>query len=159
MARAPFLCDSYVCLVTKDNKGNYVSETTNNKTPMKECCPTTDEHLCRRLDAQTAHLISLDAIQPRHCSDILHAGQRTSGVYTIFHKAAGPSGQSVYCDMDVDGGGWTVIQQRGQFGNNVYYFYRNWTEYAEGFGKPAKEYWIGETVELIQKATAYALCE
>ncbi|XP_077561632.1 ficolin-2-like [Haemaphysalis longicornis] len=45
--------------------------------------------------------------------------------------------------MDTDGGGWTVIQRRGQFGNNAYYFYRNWTEYAAGFGDPNKEYWIG----------------
>ncbi|XP_077534773.1 techylectin-5A-like [Haemaphysalis longicornis] len=86
-----------------------------------------------------------NAVQPKHCNDILNGGQRTSGIYTIFHKAAGPSGQTVYCDMDVDGGGWTVIQQRGQFGNNVYYFYRNWTEYAEGFGVPAKEFWIGNS--------------
>lgn len=97
-----------------------------------------------RIRELAQHLVDIkNSIQPRHCSDILHAGQRTSGVYTIFHKGAGPSGQSVYCDMDVDGGGWTVIQQRGQFGNNVYYFYRNWTEYADGFGEPAKEYWIG----------------
>lgn len=83
------------------------------------------------------------AIQPRHCSDLLHAGQRQSGVYTVFHKAAGPSGQRVYCDMDTDGGGWTVVQRRGQFGNSVYHFYRNWTEYANGFGDPTNEYWIG----------------
>ncbi|KAH6933958.1 hypothetical protein HPB50_019346 [Hyalomma asiaticum] len=45
--------------------------------------------------------------------------------------------------MEADGGGWTVIQRRGQFGNRVYNFYRNWTEYAYGFGNPAEEYWIG----------------
>ncbi|KAK8774878.1 hypothetical protein V5799_010587 [Amblyomma americanum] len=45
--------------------------------------------------------------------------------------------------MDTDGGGWTVLQRRGQFGNRVYHFYRNWTEYARGFGDPAEEYWIG----------------
>ncbi|XP_077510940.1 techylectin-5A-like [Amblyomma americanum] len=83
------------------------------------------------------------SIQPRHCSDLLHGGQRESGVYTVFHKAAGTSGQRVYCDMDTDGGGWTVVQRRGQFGNSVYHFYRNWTEYAKGFGDPANEYWIG----------------
>ncbi|XP_077507723.1 techylectin-5A-like [Amblyomma americanum] len=83
------------------------------------------------------------SIQPRHCSDLLHGGQRESGVYTVFHKAAGSSGQRVYCDMDTDGGGWTVVQRRGQFRNSVFYFYRNWTEYANGFGDPANEYWIG----------------
>lgn len=84
-----------------------------------------------------------NSILPRHCNDLKHAGQDTSGVYRIFHKEAGSSGQRVYCDMDTDGGGWTVIQRRGQFGNRVFHFYRNWTEYARGFGNPADEYWIG----------------
>lgn len=84
-----------------------------------------------------------NSIRSRHCEDLRHAGQRLSGVYTIFPLGADPNGQTVHCDMDTDGGGWTVIQRRGQFGNNAYYFYRNWTEYATGFGDPAKEYWIG----------------
>lgn len=83
------------------------------------------------------------AIQPLHCADLLHSSLQSSGVYNIFHKAAGPRGQSVYCEMETDGGGWTVIQRRGQFGNSVYYFYRNWTEYADGFGNANDEYWIG----------------
>ncbi|KAH7959098.1 hypothetical protein HPB49_008246 [Dermacentor silvarum] len=36
-----------------------------------------------------------------------------------------------------------VIQRRGQFGNRVFHFYRNWSEYALGFGSPDNEYWIG----------------
>ncbi|KAM7301546.1 putative ixoderin precursor [Ixodes scapularis] len=79
---------------------------------------------------------------PRDCSDLQRAGQNTSGVYTIF-VSGGTTGRPVYCDMNTEGGGWTVIQNRGQFGNNVFYFYRNWTEYARGFGEPGKEYWIG----------------
>ncbi|KAK8766441.1 hypothetical protein V5799_006777 [Amblyomma americanum] len=45
--------------------------------------------------------------------------------------------------METDGGGWTVVVRRGQFGNGVFYFHRDWEEYATGFGDPAKEYWIG----------------
>lgn len=82
------------------------------------------------------------SVRPRDCGDLYEAGQTTSGVFTIF-PTNGSLGQAVRCDMDTEGGGWTVIQKRGQFGNAVYYFYRNWTEYANGFGDPIKEYWIG----------------
>ncbi|XP_077508507.1 techylectin-5A-like [Amblyomma americanum] len=82
------------------------------------------------------------AVRPRHCTDLLNGGQRTSGLYNIFPVLKDPMGTAVYCDMQMDGGGWTVIQKRGQYGNNAFYFYRNWTEYAKGFGDPAKEYWI-----------------
>ena len=40
------------------------------------------------------------------------------------------------------GGGWTVIQRRGDFGNDQDFFLRNWTEYRNGFGSPNKELWI-----------------
>ncbi|XP_077510956.1 angiopoietin-2-like [Amblyomma americanum] len=52
-------------------------------------------------------LINKFEFKPQHCGDILRAGGATSGVYTLFHDAAGPWGQRVYCDMDTDGGGWT----------------------------------------------------
>lgn len=82
-------------------------------------------------------------MRPRHCTDHLNAGQTTSGLYNIFAGKDDVKGKVVYCDMDTDGGGWMVIQRRGQFGNSIYHFYRNWTEYATGFGDPAKEYWFG----------------
>ncbi|KAH8040479.1 hypothetical protein HPB51_011175 [Rhipicephalus microplus] len=88
------------------------------------------------------HVIS-ESIRPRNCADQLHSGQTTNGLYNVFLRADDITGKVVYCDMETDGGGWTVIQRRGQFGNGAYYFYRNWTEYAEGFGDPSKEYWIG----------------
>ncbi|KAK8765840.1 hypothetical protein V5799_031551, partial [Amblyomma americanum] len=51
-----------------------------------------------------------DRIRPKHCADHLHAGQTTSGVYTIFLQADDQTGQAVYCDMETDGGGWTVSE-------------------------------------------------
>ena len=72
------------------------------------------------------------------CKDAYQNGHNTSGVYTI-----NPDNQTefkVYCDMDTDGGGWTVIQRR--FDGSVS-FDRNWTEYESGFGNKTGEYWLG----------------
>ena len=45
-----------------------------------------------------------------------------------------------HCDMDTDGGKWTVIQRRI---NGSVDFYRNWTDYANGFGDLDGEFWYG----------------
>ncbi|KAJ1526287.1 hypothetical protein ONE63_009440 [Megalurothrips usitatus] len=45
--------------------------------------------------------------------------------------------------MDTDGGGWTVIQRRGDWGEPRLNFSRSWADYREGFGDPSKEFWIG----------------
>ncbi|XP_048452550.1 angiopoietin-2 [Rhincodon typus] len=48
--------------------------------------------------------------------------------------------QQAFCDMESNGGGWTVIQRR-QDGKMD--FQRTWKEYKVGFGDPAGEYWLG----------------
>jgi len=63
-----------------------------------------------------------------------------SGVYTL---SMGGESIEVFCDMTTDGGGWTVLQQRGDNGNPEDFFYRNWTVYEQGFGDPEKDYWVG----------------
>ena len=45
-----------------------------------------------------------------------------------------------YCDADVDGGGWLVVQRR-QDGSVD--FNRGWAEYEEGFGSLTGELWYG----------------
>ncbi|XP_036396019.1 microfibril-associated glycoprotein 4-like [Megalops cyprinoides] len=92
--------------------------------------------------------------QPLDCADIYNDGSQTSDVYRIY--PAGPlSPVYVYCDMDTDGGKWTVIQRRMDGSVN---FYRPWEQYKSGFGNAAGEYWLGlETMYLLNLRKKYEL--
>ena len=77
------------------------------------------------------------------CNDILKKGKVESGIYEI---KIGSKIKSVYCDMDSKGGGWTIIQRRGDFGRPKDYFLRNWLDYKDGFGDPAEDFWLGRGI-------------
>ncbi|XP_035853186.1 microfibril-associated glycoprotein 4-like [Sander lucioperca] len=79
-------------------------------------------------------------VLPLDCSDIYNNdNSRPSGVYTIYPIGA-TSAVQVYCDMDSEGGRWTVFQRRMDGTVN---FYRGWDQYKTGFGIAAGEYWLG----------------
>ena len=72
------------------------------------------------------------------CKEIYECNSTSpSGTYWL-HTRAGAV--EVYCDMETDGGGWTVLMRR-QDGSVD--FYRNWTDYKNGFGNLEGEHWLG----------------
>ena len=73
------------------------------------------------------------------CYDAMTQGANESGVYNIQPNNTNSS-FNVYCDMETDGGGWTVLLER-QDGSVD--FYGDWTDYKNDFGNLEGEYWLG----------------
>ena len=61
----------------------------------------------------------------------------TSGIIKT-HSNGGD--QESYCDMDTDGGGWTVFQRHQSDAVN---FTRGWADYKNGFGDLSDSFWWG----------------
>jgi hypothetical protein len=92
---------------------------------------------------------SCDRNIPRDCCEIKKMlPSAKSGLYTIRDpcligdKLFRVSRLTVYCDMEMDGGGWIVIQRRNTSMGWVH-FNRTWAEYERGFGDLDGEFWIG----------------
>lgn len=69
-------------------------------------------------------------------------------MHTIWVKGVKPI--SVYCDMNTDGGGWTVIQRRNDGTTN--FQNKGWQSYKDGFGDKTNNFWLG--LDTIHKLTA-----
>nr|XP_039266595.1 fibrinogen-like protein 1 [Styela clava] len=87
---------------------------------------------------------------PEDCTNIHKKNAKikndTGGVFDIYPEPT-ESSIEVYCDLVTDGGGWIVFQRRMDGSEN---FYRNYSDYVNGFGKADREMWIGlKTLNLI----------
>ena len=80
-------------------------------------------------------------------------GHNTSGSYTIQPNNSRPQ-ITACCDMETDGGGWTIIQRRIDDTS----FDEKWFHYQNGFGIPCKSHWIGlEHMHALTTHTIYQL--
>ena len=93
-------------------------------------------------------IISTLDIKAKDCQELYSSGKRVSGVYKISIDTLKPI--SVYCDMDTDGGGWTVIQRRRDGTTN--FDTQGWRSYKQGFGDKTNNFWLG--LDMIHKLTA-----
>ncbi|XP_076037588.1 techylectin-5A-like [Oratosquilla oratoria] len=95
--------------------------------------------------------------KPRNCHDLKISGDFISGLRRIFPFPCCPDRAiNVFCDQVTDGGGWTIIQRRGDFPPYLDFF-RTWTEYQRGFGDLNQEFWLG--LDNIHQLTSESLQE
>ncbi|XP_050092855.1 fibrinogen-like protein A [Anopheles aquasalis] len=95
--------------------------------------------------------ITMKPKQSYLCKEI---ASKNSGVYLI--RVSNDSAPfKAFCEMESYEGGWIVIQHR--FNGSVD-FYRNWTEYRDGFGELDSEFWLGlEHIHQITTARAHEI--
>ncbi|XP_041471276.1 angiopoietin-4-like [Lytechinus variegatus] len=114
----------------KDKKRSFGKpESTMSRSVMKKTCDIGRHHTSRT---------------PRDCADVQAEGATISGIYLI-HPLGVDNPFHVYCDMETEGGGWTMFQRRLNPLNrpNPVTFDRNTTSYKEGFGSVAGDHWLG----------------
>eukprot|EP00057_Strongylocentrotus_purpuratus_P030541 XP_781973.3 PREDICTED: ficolin-2 [Strongylocentrotus purpuratus] len=93
---------------------------------------------------------------PRDCAEIQTGGlSHLSGVYPIYPDGAGDDPLFVYCDMETDGGRWTVFQRR-QDGSVDFFLF--WSNYKHGFGNVSSEHWLGnDNIHRLSRQKTYEL--
>lgn len=92
-------------------------------------------------DVQNWRLASLEHQFARVAQDLPHDCREvsTTGVNSILPRGSDQV-IKVFCDQQVSGGGWTVVQRRTDGKED---FNRNWAAYKSGFGKVDGEFWLG----------------
>ncbi|XP_049745258.1 tenascin-X isoform X6 [Elephas maximus indicus] len=92
---------------------------------------------------------------PRDCGEEMQNGAGTSRTTTIFLNGNRERPLNVFCDMETDGGGWLVFQRRMDGHTD---FWRDWEDYAHGFGNTSREFWLGnDALHSLTQAGDYSM--
>ncbi|XP_033622490.1 tenascin-X [Fukomys damarensis] len=92
---------------------------------------------------------------PQDCGEEMQNGASRSRTTTIFLSGNRERPLDVFCDMETDGGGWLVFQRRMDGQTD---FWRDWEEYAHGFGNISGEFWLGnEALHSLTQAGDYSM--
>nr|XP_009922635.1 PREDICTED: LOW QUALITY PROTEIN: fibrinogen-like protein A [Haliaeetus albicilla] len=87
---------------------------------------------------------------PADCSHLRKTSP--SGVYVI--QPAGSPPRVVWCDMDTEGKGWTVVQRNSH--DTELTWKQSWTTYKYGFGNVQGDHWLGtEYLHLLTQQGTY----
>lgn len=112
---------------------------------------TANHNFSTVLDDLRSVKIGVKALPVRSCSD---PSTGESGQYWL-QPFSGETPFTGYCEQRQFGGGWLVVQHR--FDGSVD-FYRNWTQYRDGFGRVNSEFWLGlEKIHRLTKASKHVL--
>ncbi|XP_042561538.1 fibroleukin-like [Clupea harengus] len=88
------------------------------------------------------------------CSDFTTTEPRKYGIFTVRPDLRNSS-FSVLCEMEANGGGWTLLQRR--YDGSIS-FNRSWNEYKRGFGHLDGEFWLGnDKIHLLTQAQEMVL--
>ncbi|KAL7740823.1 hypothetical protein ACLKA6_013674 [Drosophila palustris] len=82
----------------------------------------------------------IDELAKESCHLGSCAEAKSNGIYDILIPNLSSQPVQVACDAFTRGGGWTIILRRMDGSVN---FYRNWTEYQNGFGDLNGEFFLG----------------
>ncbi|XP_078504057.1 angiopoietin-2 [Lissotriton helveticus] len=96
---------------------------------------------------KTSFLTKEEQLSFRDCAQAYKSGLTTSGIYTLTLNNT-TDNIKAFCDMETNGGGWTIIQRRVDGSVD---FHRTWKEYKMGFGDASGEYWLGN--DLVSQLT------
>ncbi|XP_048750543.2 ficolin-2-like [Ostrea edulis] len=133
-----FLCEIVTEINQTEPASEYVrirlDDVVGNQT---ECQSCSSGEKCVRLSSNKRHCVQ--EYDPVDCTAIHGlSSSLPSGLYRIKIPILGHV--TAVCEMEIDGGGWTIFQRRMDGSED---FYRTWAEYKNGFGNLTSEFWLG----------------